>query len=164
MYYEDQIFLRYKSLSPCLNERSLRLFAASEALAAGTGGITLVHNVTGIARSTIHRGIKELQQQSNNIEPKSETLRIRRKGGDRKSIRTLYPHIKEALEMLVEPLSKGEPSSPMRWTLKSCRALAFELKEQGYNVSHGTIKKIAKRNDLYFTIKQKIASSKTTTP
>jgi hypothetical protein len=159
MDYEEQIFLRYRNLSPSLNERTLRLFAASEAQVAGYGGVTLVHKATGLARSTITRGLKELDEQSCDSDPKSDSIRIRKDGGGRHSITEIYPDILEALNQLVEPTSKGDPCKSLRWSLKSSRALAIELRVQGYIVSHTTIKNLL--NELGYSLQ---ANKKTLSP
>jgi hypothetical protein len=117
---EEQIFLRFKKLSPFLNERALRMFVATEADFIGYGGISVVHRATGVAMSTIRRGLKDLEEYSkspDSLEPKSLTDRVRREGGGRKPITTKYPTVEATLEKLVEPLSKGDYSSPLRWTL-----------------------------------------------
>ena len=131
MTTEESIRFRYEQLAPTLDERSLRLFAATEAAALGRGGISRVSRITGIARTTITRGQQELAEGTS-----SETGRIRRPGGGRKKVVTLDPVALEKLERLVEPLSRGDPDSPLRWTCKSIRTLSEELKKSGHAVSH----------------------------
>lgn len=115
------------------DERSRRLWAAAEALAAGRGGVTAVHRATGIARSTIYEGIKELEDPEKLVEA---TTRTRNPGGGRKKAVDVEPELRSALEALVEPITRGDPESALRWTCKSLRILAKELKGQGYAVSH----------------------------
>ena len=118
-------------LSPAMNERSRRLWAATEAIALGRGGIALVLRATGLAFNTVYRGMGELNRKE--FLPPD---RVRRPGGGRKKATALNPGLSRALDRLVEPLSRGDPESPLRWTLKSTRRLAAELKAQGYSVSH----------------------------
>ena len=97
----------------------------------GAGGIALVQRATGMAFNTIHRGLKELDW-AQLLAPD----RVRLPGGGRKKATALQPELGEALDRLVEPLMRGDPTSPLRWTCKSTRRLAAELKEPGYAVSH----------------------------
>ena len=120
---------RYELLSPSLNERQRRLWSASEAKVIGYGGVSLVSRCTGITRPTIHAGLKELPVDS-------ATLRLRRAGAGRKSCMHLQPDLLAALDSLVEPASRGDPESPLRWTIRSTRRLAAELQEQGFRVSY----------------------------
>ena len=114
-----------------MDERHRRLWAGTEARALGRGGIALVARATGLARNTIVRGLAELAQRR----PLSPA-RVRRPGGGRKRASVLAPGLTTALEALVEPVARGDPESPLRWTLKSTRHLAGELTTQGYAVSH----------------------------
>lgn len=122
---------KYQFLKSVLNERSRRIFAAVEANAIGRGGIQVVSQATGLNRNTIGRGIKELCDKA-----KMGPERIRRPGAGRKKILDVNPKIKENLENLIEPYSRGDPESPLRWTTKSLRRLSSELKEINNNVSH----------------------------
>jgi hypothetical protein len=128
---EDIIRSKYEMLSPALNERSRRLWAGTEARALGRGGIALVRRATGLAFNTIHRGMQELAA----VELLAPD-RVRRPGGGRKRATQLHPELGEALDRLVEPLTRGDPESPLRWTCKSTRRLAAELREQGFHISH----------------------------
>jgi transposase len=131
---EGAIRKRFALLKGSLNERSLRLFAAVEAKMLGHGGITTVAKVTGVARSTIWRGIDEIDSGSR-LDPE----RIRRPGGGRKRTTVLDQTLTVDLERLVEPVTRGDPESPLRWTCKSLRKLAAELKALGHRVSHETV-------------------------
>ena len=122
---------KYDALRAVLNERTRRLWAGTEAVAWGRGGIAAVRRVTGLSRNTIVRGLREAQQA-----PPLDATRIRRPGGGRKAKATVDPSLVDALERLVEPVSRGDPESPLRWTCKSTRRLAKELAHQGYTVSH----------------------------
>jgi len=131
---------KYSQLEQALDERARRLWAASEALELGWGGVTVVARATGISRTTIRAGITEVRSQveaPSNAAP--ATPRVRRPGGGRKSIKHHDPHLLAALEALVEPTARGEPDSPLRWTIRSTRVLARTLKDQGHAVSHSTV-------------------------
>ncbi|MGH2628539.1 MAG: ISAzo13 family transposase [Anaerolineales bacterium] len=114
-------------MRPTMNERTLRLWAGAEALAAGWGGIAAVQKVTGLSYPTVARGMREAASPAE-LEPR----RIRAPGGGRKSAETLDPHLRPALEALVAPLSRGDPESALQWTLKSTRRLSRELESQGH--------------------------------
>ena len=123
---------KYEMLCPSMNERVRRLWAGAEAQLIGRGGITLVSKATGVAHTTIRRGIRELAEQTGDGPPQS---RIRRPGGGRKKIAETDPQLLEVLESLVEPVTRGDPESPLRWTCKSTRRLAKELEKMSHPVS-----------------------------
>lgn len=127
---EEIITKKFQVLCNELNERQRRLWAASEALAIGHGGITAVARATGISRPTITAGIKELQKGDHLSEN-----RVRREGGGRKKVTEKQPDLLSALDALVEPTAKGDPMSPLRWTTKSTRRLSDTLRELGYDIS-----------------------------
>jgi len=137
MDIESAVKERYQNLEWALDERLRRLFAASEAKAIGHGGITLVWKATGVARGSIQQGLKELVERPDGME--SSSRRIRRVGAGRKTTVTDDAALLAALESLVEPVTRGDPESPLRWTCKSLRQLATELGEQGHSVSHTSI-------------------------
>jgi Rhodopirellula transposase DDE domain len=125
---------KYTALAPVLTERSRRLWAATEARALGHGGIERVRQATGLARSTIERGMRELGS--------GETLspdRTRRPGGGRKRATAKDVTLSADLDALVEPTASGDPDSPLRWTSKSVRRLAEELRALGHEVSHNLV-------------------------
>jgi hypothetical protein len=124
-------------LKDSLDERSRRLWAAAEAQALGYGGASLVAAATGISRSTIVRGLKEARGEGGAGEG-----RVRRPGGGRKSATVLDPHLPKALESLVEPVSRGDPESPLRWTCKSTRLLARELVAGGHHASDWLVRQL----------------------
>ena len=128
---EASIRFRFQRLASTLDERALRLFAATEAEALGYGGVSRVFRLTGLARSTILRGQQELVHR-----PAVTPGRIRRPGGGRKKVSALDPTVMEELERLVEPLSRGDPMSPLRWSCKSIRTLADTLQRLGHAASH----------------------------
>ena len=128
---EQEIRAKYRALARVMDERQRRLWAGTEARVLGRGGIAVVARATGLARNTIVRGLAELTQRK----PLSPD-RVRRPGGGRKRMTLLTPGLTAALEELVEPMTRGDPESPLRWTSKSTRQLADELNGQGYNISH----------------------------
>ena len=126
---------RYDAVSPNLDEKGLRLFAASEALAAGRGGIVAVSAVTGIARSTIGRGLNELAAQ----EKAPPRDRVRRTGGGRKAAVVKQPGLIETLAELIQSALRGDPEAKLLWVSKSRRHLAKALAERGYQVSYKVV-------------------------
>ena len=140
MIDEDSLQERNAAILPHLDERQRRLFAAAEAKAAGYGGIAAVSRVTGIAASTIGRGLKDLES------PTPPSLgRVRRPGGGRKSLTASDPQLLEDLNALVEPNSRGDPMSPLRWTCKSLRRLSAELNKLGHQISHTVVGELLKK-------------------
>jgi hypothetical protein len=121
----------FVALEPLLDERTRRVVAAAEARALGRGGVTLVARVTGLARSTLRRGIDELEAP----EAAARAVRVRRPGGGRKPLTAHDPTLLTDLEALVDPVTRGDPESPLRWTSKSLAKLAGELRERGHRIS-----------------------------
>jgi Rhodopirellula transposase DDE domain len=119
-----QVEIKYQHLNPLLNERSRRLWAATEASALGYGGILAIHRATRISQNTIRAGLKELKTTSTVLLSPEQ---IRKSGGGRKRVEEREPSILEALDRLVEPSSRGEPECPLRWTCKSVNQLAKGL-------------------------------------
>jgi hypothetical protein len=132
---EAEIKARYESLNGTLTERSRRLFAGSEALAFGYGGIAAVSRATGLSASTIKRGLQECQAIESGIEPTLAPQRIRLPGGGRKKLTEKYPNLLPTLKELVEATTRGDPESPLLWTARSQRNLVQALQEKGYSVS-----------------------------
>jgi len=125
---------RFSVLSRLLDERSRRLVAGAESLALPRGGISAVSRATGISRPVIRQGMAELKN------PKTALVgRVRRPGGGRKRIAVRDAAIIQDLEKLVEPVTRGDPESPLRWTCKSVRRLAEELGRQGHAVSYPVV-------------------------
>jgi len=137
MTKEEEIKQRYERIAGDLTERTRRLFAANEALSLGWGGISAVSRATGLSRQVISAGIQELQGGS-----QAEGGRVRRKGGGRKSNVSKDPKLSEDLERLVDPVTRGDPDSPLRWTSKSVRKLAKELQRMGHQVSHELVSEL----------------------
>jgi hypothetical protein len=121
---------RYLRIAGFLDERGRRLFAANEALGLGRGGVTAVFAASGIARSTINRGIAELKAGSNELGE-----RVRRRGGGRKSAVELQPDLLAALEKLIEGAIRGDPQSPLRWVSRSQRNIAAAMGRLDFAVS-----------------------------
>ena len=130
---------KFKSLAPELNERSRRQWAAAEARDLGYGGISLVATATGISRPTISAGLRELDLPKRKREAEVAASRVRRVGGGRRRLTELDGDLLAALEALVEPLTRGDPESPLRWTCKSTRRLAAELSDDHHQVSASTV-------------------------
>jgi transposase len=128
---EEVIGRKYAALRGVMDERSRRIWAATEARAVGRGGFTAVLRATGMSSKTLARGLREVAA-GERLEPG----RVRRPGGGRKPAKVLFPELGRTLENLVEPVTRGDPESPLRWTCKSTRRLAAELAERGFDVSH----------------------------
>jgi hypothetical protein len=125
---------KFETLRPVLNELARRRWAATEALAFGRGGISAVARATGLSRTTIRIGMQEIRHgASDAVIP--ERTRRRRPGAGRKRRVAQDPTLLRDLEMLVEPTTRGDPQSPLRWTCKSVRRLAVELQAQGHQAS-----------------------------
>lgn len=129
---------KYEALQSELDERGRRIWAAVEAKSLGRGGVITVSSATGLAESTIRIGKHEIQAGSNDRSLKVPRS-IRKKGGGRKALVDKDLGILKALETLVDPVSRGDPMSPLRWTCKSTRQLAKELSAIGHSVSHAKV-------------------------
>lgn len=121
--------VKYQAMESTLNERSRRRWLAVEAASLGRGGISAVASATGVSRNTIRTGLTELANED------SRPSSIRRPGGGRRRLIDEQPGLMSALETLVEPTTRGDPQSPLRWTCKSVRQLAAELQRQRYAIS-----------------------------
>ena len=127
--------LRLKKLWPLLNERLRRTAAATEALAYGYGGVSAVQRVCGLSRVTITKGMNEIQQDQEPVDPE----RIRRPGGGRPKAEEKYPMLLDELASIVEDTTRGNPEAPLRWTCKSTRNIAAELTIHRCPVGHGKV-------------------------
>ena len=134
---------RFTALSPHLDERGRRSFAAAEAQSAGYGGIAAVSRATGIAASTIGRGLDELADLD-----ALAANRVRRPGGGRKKLLSTNATLLDDLLGLVCPSERGDPMSPLRWTCKSLRRLARELGEVGHKISHTVVGELLKAQNF----------------
>ena len=185
---KKEIKARYDLIEWTLDERMRRLWAAAEAKTLGHGGVTALSKITGLSRIVIRQGIKELETKTfpgseTTGSPKSETggesevaeedpetkshpapkksgSRIRRPGGGAKSLKEKYPDLVKDLESLVEPEARGDPMSPLRWTTKSLRTLAKELRAMGYKISHMTVGTLL--HELHYSLQanQKVLEGK----
>jgi Rhodopirellula transposase DDE domain len=132
----ERIRRKFLALAPLLDERSRRQWAAVEAKELAWGGVTTVAAATGLSRTTIAAGLRELCEQTADPVP---TPRLRRPGGGRKVLEVADPGLRDALDALIDPATRGDPESPLRWTCKSTRRLAQELSRQGHPVSDRTV-------------------------
>jgi hypothetical protein len=130
---------RFANLWPHLDERARRLFAADEARQIGHGGVTTISRACGLSRVTITKALQELDA------PPLAPGRVRRPGAGRPSLVAQDPDLAETLEGLVEPLARGDPDSPLRWTLKSTRTLAAELTAHRHPVSHEKVAQLLRQ-------------------
>lgn len=128
------IKLKFSQITFCLNERSRRIWAATEAKSYGWGGVSAVNKATGIDHKTIRKGIIELDSSD-----RLDGERIRKSGSGRKQLKEINTDLLDDLEQLVEPVSRGDPESPLRWTCKSTYKLADALKDKGYEVSQKSV-------------------------
>jgi len=135
---------------PHLDERARRLFAAAEARQLGHGGVTAVSIACGLSRVTITKALHELD------EPPLPAGQIRRPGGGRPSLVALDSGLLQRLEGLVDPLSRGDPQSPLRWTLKSTRTLASQLTAEGRSISHEKVAQLLREMDFSLQGNRKI--------
>jgi Rhodopirellula transposase DDE domain len=136
-WIEEALRAKFAALDPALDERSRRLWAAAEAQALGYGGQSLVARATGLARSTVYLGLRERADGAGD-----HPARVRRPGGGRKPLTSRQPDLPAALEALVEPTSRGDPESPLRWVCKSTRRLEAELRRQGFAVGRQKVSEL----------------------
>lgn len=144
------IAAKFAILKPLLDERARRLWAAVEARALGRGGISQVAAATGLARATVRAGLQELALPATAPVPQTPPERLRRPGGGRKPLGTHDPHLVQALETLVDPVTRGDPMSLLRWTCKSAAKLAAALQAQGRVVSERTVNRLL--HDLGYSL------------
>jgi hypothetical protein len=144
----EEIRSKFASLRPVMDERTCRLWAAAEARALGWGGVSLVAAATGMTRTRIASGLRELDTgAAAPAGPKPRTGRLRLPGGGRKRATERDPTLEADLDALVEPTTRGDPQSPLRWTSKSTHRLAAELRAMGHAVSHETVRQILLAKD-----------------
>ncbi len=133
VHNEAVVRAKFQALEPALNERSRRIWAATEARALGYGGIATVSRATGLCDKTIRAGLLELET---GVEP--STL-LRKSGGGRPRLLKAQPELEAAINALIDPIVRGDPESPLRWTTKSAAKLAAMLNSQGFNMSSSTM-------------------------
>jgi len=131
----SQIQQRPKIICSHLSEIGKRLWAASEAITIGRGGDTIVSNATGISRVTISKAKKEIEE----VKAAIESIRIWESGDGRKRLVDSYPGIIKELDVMIDPFTRGDPESPLRWTCKSTYNLADALQVNGYKISQKTV-------------------------
>src|SRR5260370_25831177 len=127
----ERIRQKFQALSPVMDERMRRQWAAAEASTLGWGGITTVSAATGLARNTIATGLRELEHRQAHPDD-AVVARLRSVGGGRKPLTEIDPGLLQALDALVDPVTRGHPESPLRWTSKSTRKLAEELQHHNH--------------------------------
>ncbi len=132
-----------------------RLVAAAESAAIGYGGVSVVARATGVSRRAITEGMKELSRPKASREAGPPQFRVRRKGGGRKRAVDKDPGLREDLDRLVDPATRGDPESPLRWTCKSVRVLAEELQREGHAVSYQTVAELLHEMDYSLQANQK---------
>ncbi len=126
---------KFRLVWPHLNERQRRVLLGAEAKVRGRGGISQVAEAAGISWPTVQKSVRELEQPGPGLPP----YRARQAGGGRKPVELKDPGLIEALDALVDPDSRGDPDSPLRWTVKSTRQLADALTAHGHTVSHRVV-------------------------
>ena len=132
-----------------------RLVAAAESAAIGYGGVSVVARATGVSRRAITEGMKELSRPKASREAGPAQFRVRRKGAGRKRAVDKDPDLRQDLDRLVDPATRGDPESPLRWTCKSVRVLAEELQREGHAVSYQTVAELLREMDYSLQANQK---------
>ena len=137
----EAIEAKFRALSGRLDEATLRLWAAVEAHTLGRGGVSTVAKAVGMSRTTIYAGLRELAiaTSSGDASPRTDMNRVRARGGGRKRLTEKDPALLRDLDALVEPTTRGDPQSPLRWTCKSTPRLAKELVARGHQVSQRSV-------------------------
>ncbi len=152
----DRVREKYKVLQPLLNERCLRLWAATEARSLGHGGIKAVAAACQLSRRSIERGLSELQSQAAGNETVPLPVgRVRRPGGGRKTLLSNNPNLVAELERLVDSATRGDPMSPLRWTSKSTEKIANELQAGGHQISARSVAKLLKNTGYSLQVVRK---------
>ena len=141
---EADLETKFEALAPFMGELQRRMWAATEAQLFGRGGVAAVHRATGIAKSTILRGLADLE--SGRAENLANAGRVRVKGAGRKLTEQVQEGLAEALDRLIDPQTRGDPETALRWTSKSTTKLATELKKQGFTISADTVGRMLRGN------------------
>jgi hypothetical protein len=149
---KTSIEIKIDQMMPILNERQQRIYLASEAIALGRGGFVKISQISGVSRPTLLEGKKELEKGLTEFPPD----RIRKPGGGRKKIYMQNPEIISALDIMVDPVTRGDPMSPLRWTCKSTRQLAKALEEKGFFVSHVYVAELLSKMGYSLQANQKV--------
>lgn len=133
---QDELKIKLSGVLPELNERQRRILLAAEAESIGYGGIKIISDISGVAVSTIRRGIKELKKKPKKL------ISVRREGGGRKKSTEANPELTKILQEIIEPETRGDPENPLRWTCKSVRNISDALKKEKLDVCHQTVASI----------------------
>ena len=152
----DVLKQKFAALLPALNERGRRLAVAAEARSLGYGGVAKVARASGMGVATIWRGLKEIKKPGRRINASS----IRRSGGGRKSLVHAEPRLMADLDSLVEPATRGDPESPLRWTCKSLRVLAKQLQAMGHAICYATVGVLLRQAGYSLQLNQKAKEGK----
>jgi hypothetical protein len=139
----ERVREKFLALAPMMDERMRRQWAATEAMALGWGGVSTVASATGLARNTIAVGVRDLERRRAHPD-ESVGDRVRSSGGGRKKLTEIDPGLRAALDALVDPMTRGHPESPLRWTCKSTSKLAEELQRQHHPVTDRTVATLLK--------------------
>ncbi len=123
-------------LLPSLNEKQRRLLVGAEAISIGYGGIKFLSDITGMSANTVARGVREIENGDNFV------CRIRKAGSGRKKLTTKYPELRDCINEIIEPDTRGDPESPLRWTCKSVRNISDFLRGKGYAASRQSVARI----------------------
>jgi len=156
----EAVRAKFDLLRPLMTERMRRQWAACEARTLGRGGVTLVAQATGLSRTTSDAGLRELRQRLEQPQEELPPERVRSAGGGRLLVEVKDPALLAALEALVEPSSRGDPQSPLRWTCLSTRNLAEALRAQGHEVSHQTVAALLDAADYSLQANRKVREGK----
>jgi transposase len=157
MTSEEAIHQKYLNLYETFTERQKRLWAASEALNIGHGGVSLLQRITGLSRSTIHLGIKEIKKELSTKESsQSAPTKVRRTGGGRKRVEYNNSRLINELKQILEPATKGDPMRALLWTCKSTENIAKELKKKGYVISDRTVSRLL--HDMGYSLQSNLKS------
>lgn len=149
--------LKLAEVLPFLNEKQRRVLVASEAKAYGRGGVATVARITGMCRQTIYNGLADLAAGHSRAHV---TDRIRKPGGGRKKLRDQNPELVKKIEDLVDPVTRGDPESPLRWTCKSVRNVEKGLLKAGYSVSYRTVARILNEQEYSLQANRKTSEGK----
>jgi transposase len=153
---DEAIKKRFNLLAPAADEQMRRLIAAAESLGIGYGGASIVARATGVSRRAIAEGTKELEDPEKlRGSRQSKQKRVRQPGGGRKRSVAKDATLLRDLEQLVDPVTRGDPESPLRWTCKSVRKLASELKEMGHEASYWVVAELLHEMDYSLQANQK---------
>jgi transposase len=152
----DALKQKFAALLPALNERGRRLAVAAEARSLGYGGVAKVARASGVSISTIWRGLREIQRRGRRM----DASKVRRPGGGRKTLGHAEPRLAADLDSLVEPATRGDPESPLRWTCKSLRVLAGQLQVMGHAISYPTVGTLLRQAGYSLQANQKAKEGK----